>query len=98
MAINNIKDRKDLGKAVVELTYLKKQLKECKKYSDVKLKKKLQDLPYDVVIPIDKRLAISIKNLPNHVYDATPGIDSSIDAAIEKIDDKIKIIIRKLEN
>jgi hypothetical protein len=32
------------------------------------------------------------------VYDATPGIDSSIDAAIEKIDDKIKIIIRKLEN
>lgn len=88
--------RKALANKVVVLTDMKVMLKRSKKYQDYDLEARLEDLPYDTILPYDKRMAKRIKNLHKHVFD--PDIISRIDWEIKEITNKISKAVKKLND
>ena len=93
MAISKL-NRKELGKAVVDLCEIRELLKKCLKYQGKKLEETLKDIPYDRILHVNLRLALKLQKLQSQVNlrekDGSPLILRYIGEAIAECDKQLE--------
>ena len=88
--------RKLLARDLNSLTEVKMALVSCRNKKGKKLERELEELPYDTILPIDKRMAKRLRRLPELTFDPDFDIAMRIEREIIEINGKIVAIAEKL--